>query len=440
MDMDVALQAGCEGQGESDLAIDPGVAPHRSLQQGRWVKLICGASYQDMPAVRRLVMLYALAGVDCVDVAADGAVIAAARRGFADAARLAAMLGDRPTSHRGRLRQFPQGWPWLMVSLNDSEDPHFRKAHFESAHCPSDCDRPCVSVCPTAAIQFQGPGLGGVATDLCYGCGRCLDVCPVGNIEARSYLANTEAFSAQQLAQIDAVEIHTQTGHQEEFAQLWQRLRPWQSHLKLVSISCPDHDQVVPYLRDLYDLMAPLSVPLIWQTDGRPMSGDLGKGTTHAAIRLAQKVLAAGLPGYVQLAGGTNAYTVDKLLGLGLLKPRSFGPQADGPGQAGEISGGQANISEATPAATIAGIAYGSYARSQILPLFDDLEQELELWLDHSFHGRDDGRPMTAPVFSASGIPWPELEDSAFSHSLARAQKLVGQLKSHRHSWPTRYG
>ncbi|MEO1069443.1 MAG: LdpA C-terminal domain-containing domain [Cyanobacteria bacterium J06638_6] len=435
MDIDVAFRAGCEGQPESDIAIDPSAAPHRSLQQGRWVKLICGASYQDMPAVRRLVMLYALAGVDCVDVAADGAVIAAARRGLADAARLAATLGDCPTLPWGRLRQFPQVWPWLMVSLNDSEDPHFRKAHFEAAHCPSDCDRPCVSVCPTAAIQFQGPGLGGVAAELCYGCGRCMDVCPVGHIDARSYLVNPGAFSAEQLVQIDAVEIHTQTGHQEEFAQLWQRLRPWQSHLKLVSISCPDHDQVVPYLRNLYDLMAPLSVPLIWQTDGRPMSGDLGKGTTHAAIRLAQKVLESGLPGYVQLAGGTNGYTVDKLLELGLLKRKSLVPRSDGDGQTGEIAGCHGAPAEAasTPA-TIAGIAYGSYARSQILPLFDHLEQELERWLDHSFCGRADRNPTTVLSSSAPEGPWPELEHSALSHSLTRAQKLVGQLKSHRHS------
>ena len=57
----------------------------------------------------------------------------------------------------------------------------------------------------------------------------------------------------------------------------------------------------------------------MWQTDGRPMSGDIGKGTTHAAIRLAQKVLASDVSGYVQLAGGTNQYTALKLKALGLL-------------------------------------------------------------------------------------------------------------------------
>ncbi|HBL14799.1 MAG TPA: 4Fe-4S ferredoxin, partial [Cyanobacteria bacterium UBA11162] len=56
-----------------------------------------------------------------------------------------------------------------------------------------------------------------------------------------------------------------------------------------------------------------------WQTDGRPMSGDIGIGATRAAVKLAQKVLAAGLPGYVQLAGGTNHHTVSKLKTLGLL-------------------------------------------------------------------------------------------------------------------------
>jgi hypothetical protein len=85
----------------------------------------------------------------------------------------------------------------------------------------------------------------------------------------------------------------------------------------------------------------------VWQTDGRPMSGDIGKvcggvggwvgmhihthtclyihthtlththahtqGTAHPSIKLARKVLdildAHELPGHVQLAGGTNAYT-----------------------------------------------------------------------------------------------------------------------------------
>ncbi|NJL48362.1 MAG: hypothetical protein HC929_13880 [Leptolyngbyaceae cyanobacterium SM2_5_2] len=176
-----------------------------------------------MPTIRRLVMLYALAGVDCVDVAADVAVVAAARQGFEDAVRLARYLGHR----HHRLADLP----WLMISLNDSEDPHFRKAYFEAAHCPTDCDRPCETLCPTAAIQFTGMGQGGVIPNLCYGCGRCLAVCPINHIVAQSHQSKPEDFSPEGLSQIDAVEIHTQAGRQQEFADLWQRLTPWRSQL-----------------------------------------------------------------------------------------------------------------------------------------------------------------------------------------------------------------
>jgi len=33
----------------------------------------------------------------------------------------------------------------------------------------------------------------------------------------------------------------------------------------------------------------PPTLSLIWQTDGRPMSGDIGDGTTIAAVKLGQK-------------------------------------------------------------------------------------------------------------------------------------------------------
>ena len=60
-------------------------------------------------------------------------------------------------------------------------------------------------------------------------------------------------------------------------------------------------------------------------------------------------MLAAQLPGYVQLAGGTNNTTVDKLKEVGLLQP----------------TGNQHSIS---------GIAYGSYARHLLSPIIDQLE------------------------------------------------------------------
>jgi Fe-S-cluster-containing hydrogenase component 2 len=291
--------------------------------------------------VRSLALAYALAGADCIDVAADPAVVAVAQEGLSAAAALAEQAAGRGYRTAGR--------PWLMVSLNDGEDPHFRKAEFDPAFCPSDCPRPCVPICPVQAIRFEAE-FSGVVERLCYGCGRCLAICPVQQISARSYIYSPAAVAPLVLAGVDAVEIHTQVGRLADFGRLWQAVAPYVAQLKLVSISCPDGEGLIEYLKALHSLVSPLPCALIWQTDGRPMSGDLGNGATRAAVKLGRKVLSAGLPGYVQLAGGTNRHTIKKLKMAGLL---SHGSQQNG---------------------QIAGIAYGSYARSILAPILEKLE------------------------------------------------------------------
>jgi Fe-S-cluster-containing hydrogenase component 2 len=355
----------------------------RSLKEGHWFKLICGASYQHLPAVRNLTLAYTLAGADCIDVAADPAVIASAQAAIGVASTLMDEARRRGFGSR-------EGLPWLMVSLNDGEDPHFRKAEFNITECPSECDRPCERVCPAQAIVFHRPrdNYSGVLSESCYGCGRCLPICPPQIIYTRAYVSTPGAIAPLVLKTgVAAVEIHTQVGRISEFQHLWLSISPWIDRLKLVAISCPDGDGLVEYLQSLYRLISPLKCPLIWQTDGRPMSGDIGDGTTLAAVKLSQKVLAAGLPGYVQLAGGTNSYTVAKLQALGLLKLSQKSSERL-PNEFGNISRvkvkSQNNYDSRlptpdsrlpTPHSHISGVAYGSYARVLLSPILHQLEQ-----------------------------------------------------------------
>ena len=58
--------------------------------------------------------------VDCIDCAADSAVVAAVLDGVTAAQHLA--------RHLNAAEMFSVGRPWIMVSINDDEDPHFRKA------------------------------------------------------------------------------------------------------------------------------------------------------------------------------------------------------------------------------------------------------------------------------------------------------------------------
>ncbi|MGB7415522.1 MAG: LdpA C-terminal domain-containing domain, partial [Thermosynechococcaceae cyanobacterium] len=198
------------------------------------------------------------------------------------------------------------------------------------------------------AIAFSET-VQGVISDRCYGCGRCLPICPIEQITAQEYRASVESIMPLISAgQVDAIEIHTHPTHGHLFQALWAKIKHHASQLKVLAISCPDGNGHLDYLRELYRWIAPLPCPLIWQTDGRPMSGDIGNGTTRAAVRLGKKVLAAGLPGYVQLAGGTNGHTVVKLKASGLLNIK------------GKVGQNQSYV---------AGVAYGSYARRLLEPL-----------------------------------------------------------------------
>ncbi len=298
----------------------PVTLPNASLQQGTWFKLICGASFHHLPSVRELAFLYTLAGVDCIDVAADPAIVRAAQQGIQQAQT-----------------EDPQaGSPWLMVSVNDGEDVHFRKAVLTEPVCPVDCPQPCVAVCPPHALApLAAAGTVHIQAELCYGCGRCEPVCPHQRIATPNHqVPLPEVLPSLIRLGIQAVEIHTHIGRQMEFQQLWGSLKPWLPQLQAISISFNDGPELEAYLRDLLALMDPLPNLLIWQVDGRPMSGDIGSGsgTSKATLKLAHKVLNMGLPGYVQLAGGTNAQTVP------LLDPRW----------------------------PVAGVAFGSYARQLV--------------------------------------------------------------------------
>ncbi|HEY9781467.1 MAG TPA: LdpA C-terminal domain-containing domain [Leptolyngbyaceae cyanobacterium] len=389
-----------------------------SLEESHWFKLICGASFQHLPAVRNLTLAYTLAGADCIDVAADPSVVASAQSALRVASELMNEAVQRGFGSERKL-------PWLMVSLNDGEDPHFRKAEFNQTDCPTDCHRPCEKICPAQAIVFYRPedDFSGVVSESCYGCGRCLPICPTQLIYTRSYVSTPSAIAPLVLSSgVDAVEIHTQVGRLSEFKRLWQAIAPRIEQLKLVAISCPDGDGFIEYLWSLYHLISPLPCPLIWQTDGRPMSGDIGDGTTLAAVKLGQKVLAAGLPGYVQLAGGTNSYTVPKLQAMGLLRDfrlpiLDLGLQERSNNPKSKVTPlpplGETPLSEwrQNPKSHIAGVAYGSYARVLLAPILNQLEQ-MEVRANETSTVRLEEKPE---------LLW---------QAVALAHSLVSQLKS----------
>ncbi len=76
----------------------------------------------------------------------------------------------------------PDALDWLRVDEQESGRYPHPTLTYRVTHCFHCAQAPCVVVCPTGALAWNGDGLVLLDSETCSGCGQCLDACPFAAI------------------------------------------------------------------------------------------------------------------------------------------------------------------------------------------------------------------------------------------------------------------
>jgi ferredoxin len=266
----------------------------RILEHGQYFKVVCGAGNEDPEEVRRLSMIYTLAGTLGIDVSANVDVVRASMSGIDRAFEIATSLGVSLSTK-----------PFITVSVGLKGDPHVRKARIIEDLCTG-CGL-CQESCDQEAID-PGPPVQ-VISSRCIGCGNCAATCPVDAVEFYTRKVDFEDILPKCLAAgAENFELHAVIADDEAVMEDWKTInRVLPNHF--VSM-CLDRSQLgnEHLIRRIRDAMSLAGERQIIQADGAPMSG--GKddyNTTLQAIAIADIVQKSGLPVKILVSGGTNS-------------------------------------------------------------------------------------------------------------------------------------
>ena len=275
-----------------------------ALAQRQFFKLIGGGSFTEADKIAAMAQSYAMAGVDCIDIAPDLVVIDAVSEAIR---QLPGQSHQLPLDHPKAKK------PVLMISLPLDPDPHFRKIELAEPACIR-CGL-CLPACPTEAITL--PDMLEIAQSLCYGCGRCVPVCPTDALSMLPFQVESQIDAVLKHPAVQAVEIHTRFA---DPLMLTSFLSRWYTELqdKLLSLCFRPGDIPAPQLLDFCSVAQQFSaLPILLQIDGAPMSGTDDPDASLAALEGAvlMRELAQNQPNFpsITISGGINRYTADWL-------------------------------------------------------------------------------------------------------------------------------
>jgi len=272
------------------------------FEEGKYFKLVCGAGNENAEEVRRLTIIYVLAGCNGLDISATPEVVKACVSGIKTAKELALRLN----------KAIPVD-PFITVSVGMGGDHHVRKA-FIVDDCV-ECGK-CIPVCPTDAI----PESYEIIRGQCIGCGNCEAACPP-KVAAVRYEHNAKELSRilPECIKLGAenIELHAAVSDNDAIMQEWRTVCEAQPN-NYVSM-CLDrlHLSNTHLIERIKEAKEIAGERMIIQADGVPMSGGEDDfNTTLQAIAIADiidKDLRQKDRNYkslhMLLSGGTNSQT-----------------------------------------------------------------------------------------------------------------------------------
>lgn len=284
----------------------------------KYFKMICGAGNEDLEEVKRLTVIYTLAGAKGLDISANPDVVKSCVEGIGIAFDLSIKL-DIELKTR----------PYIMVSVGMPGDHHVRKAFINPDTCIK-CGLCVAPVCPTEAILpiEVGKEVAYVIESKCIGCGDCSAICP--KPEIISYTHNDKALLEilPKCIELGAenIELHAAISEDEYIMKEWEivnAVNPYGHNsmcLDRLHLSNFALEQRIKFAKNI------ANDRLIIQADGYPMSGgEDDYNTTLQAVatadvinkffnmRLNKKTKRIDYKKYrdvnILMSGGTNSLT-----------------------------------------------------------------------------------------------------------------------------------
>jgi len=288
------------------------------FERQKYFKLVCGAGNEEREEVKRLVLLYTLAGAKGLDISATPTIVEGCVEGIDIAFDMAPLLGINLSTR-----------PFIMVSVGMPGDHHVRKSWIDPDTCIQ-CGL-CVPVCPTDAIPLIqiGKEPAFVIEEKCIGCGACGAVCPK-SAEIIFYTHDEKELMSVLPRCIDAgaenIELHAAIDNDDQIMKEWSivnKVNPNNHNSMCLDRLHLSNFQLEERIKKAKEITGDR---LIIQADGYPMSGGANDyNTTLQAVAIADVINKAfnkklnrktGLSFYKKntnvnllLSGGTNALT-----------------------------------------------------------------------------------------------------------------------------------